>query len=105
MAAAEPVARVLVVEDRRTPVGRSLFQPGPWAHAKKPSPPLESRKAPPIGAQPSADGSEVRDFDLLPGTLPELFAEAWRQVRRGRVRAGPTAVRPRRTDPFLATAV
>lgn len=87
-AAAELVARGLVVEDRRARAGRTLFLPGPWAHAKKPLPPMESWKAPLIGAQLSADGSEVRAFELLPGTLPELFTEAWRLVRRGE---GPTA--------------
>ncbi|MEU8781985.1 hypothetical protein [Streptomyces sp. NPDC048637] len=87
-AAAELVARGLVVEDRRARAGRRHFLPGPWAHAKKPLPPMESWKAPLIGAQLSADGSEVSTFELLPGTLPELFTEAWRLVRRGE---GPTA--------------
>ncbi|WP_405669000.1 hypothetical protein OG379_40770 (plasmid) [Streptomyces sp. NBC_01166] len=87
-ASAELSARGLVVEDRRARAGRSLFLPGPWAHAKKPLPPMESWKAPLIGAQLSTDGTEVRDFELLPGTLPELFTEAWRLVRKGE---GPTA--------------
>ncbi|MFJ8982810.1 hypothetical protein ACIRJ2_39470, partial [Streptomyces sp. NPDC102282] len=87
-AAADLLARGLVVEDRRARAGRSLFLPGPWAHAKKPLPPMESWKAPLIGAQLSKDCSEVRDLGLLPGTLPELFTEAWRLVRRGE---GPTA--------------
>ncbi|MFD9466813.1 hypothetical protein [Streptomyces sp. NPDC060027] len=87
-AAAELVARGLVVEDRRARAGRTLFLPGPWAHAKKPLPPMETWKAPLIGARLSADGSEVRAFELLPGTLPELFTEAWRLVRGAQ---GPTA--------------
>ncbi|RPK72640.1 hypothetical protein EES45_32135 [Streptomyces sp. ADI97-07] len=87
-AAGELSARGLAVEDRRARAGRTLFLPGPWAHAKKPLPPVESWKAPLIGGQLSADGSEVRAFELLPGTLPELFREAWRLVRKGE---GPTA--------------
>ncbi|MFD7136466.1 hypothetical protein [Streptomyces sp. NPDC059894] len=87
-AAAELVTRGLVVRDRRARAGRTLFLPGPWAHAKKPLPPMESWKAPLIGARLSADGSEVRAFELLPGTLPELFTDAWRLVREGK---GPTA--------------
>ncbi|MEV5433806.1 hypothetical protein [Streptomyces sp. NPDC052701] len=87
-AAAELVARGLVVQDRRARAGRTLFLPGPWAHAKKPLPPMETWKAPLIGARLSADGSQVRAFELLPGTLPELFAEAWQLVRNGQ---GPTA--------------
>ncbi len=87
-AAAELVARGLVVEDRRARAGRTLFLPGPGAHAKKPLPPMEPWKAPLIGAQLSADGSEVKASELLPGTLPELFTEAWRLVRKGE---GPTA--------------
>ncbi|MEU1671117.1 hypothetical protein ABZ752_03665 [Streptomyces roseifaciens] len=87
-AAAELLARGLVVEDRRARAGRTLFLPGPWAHAKKPLPPMEFWKAPLIGAGLSDDGSEVEAFDLLPGTLPELFTEAWRLVRAGE---GPTA--------------
>ncbi|WP_149824528.1 hypothetical protein [Streptomyces tailanensis] len=82
-AAAELVASGLVVEDRRARAGRTLFLPGPWARAKKPLPPMESWKAPLIGAQLSADRSEVRAFELLPGTLPELFAKAWHLVREG----------------------
>ncbi|MFD5555362.1 hypothetical protein ACFWIA_16170 [Streptomyces sp. NPDC127068] len=87
-AAAQLLAHDLVVEDRRPRAGRRLFLPGPWAHGKKPLPPMESWKAPLIGARLSEDGSEVREFELLPGTLPELFAEAWRLVRAG---AGPAA--------------
>lgn len=87
-AAAQLVARGLVVADRRPRAGRTLFLPGPWAHAKKPLPPMECWKAPLTGACTSADGSEVTAFELLPGTLPELFAEAWRRVRDGE---GPTA--------------
>ncbi|MFF2025404.1 hypothetical protein ACFVW2_26825 [Streptomyces sp. NPDC058171] len=87
-AAAELLAHDLVVEDRRPRAGRRLFLPGPWAHGKKPLPPMESWKAPLIGARLNEDGNEVREFELLPGTLPELFAEAWRLVRAG---AGPTA--------------
>ncbi|MFD7551874.1 hypothetical protein [Streptomyces sp. NPDC059816] len=87
-AAAELLAHDLVVEDRRPRAGRRLFLPGPWAHGKKPLPPMEAWKAPLIGARLSEDGSEVREFELLPGTLPELFAEVWRLVRAG---AGPTA--------------
>ncbi|MFF3849120.1 hypothetical protein [Streptomyces sp. NPDC002328] len=87
-AAAELVSRGLAVEDRRPRAGRTLFLPGPWAHAKKPLPPMESWKAPLIGAELSADGSEVKAFDLLPDTLPELFAQAWELTRRGK---GPTA--------------
>ncbi|MEW2630135.1 hypothetical protein AB0903_00315 [Streptomyces sp. NPDC048389] len=86
-AAAELLSRGLVVEERRARAGRTLFLPGPWAHGKKPLPPMESWKAPLVGAQLSADGSTVRAFELLPGTLPELFTEAWRLVRRGE---GPT---------------
>jgi hypothetical protein len=87
-AAAELLARGLVVEDRRARAGRTLFLPGPWAHGKKPLPPMESWKAPLVGAQLSADGTAVRAFELFPGTLPELFTEAWRLVARGE---GPTA--------------
>jgi hypothetical protein len=49
---------------------------------------MESWKAPLVGAQLSADGTAVRAFELFPGTLPELFTEAWRLVARGE---GPTA--------------
>ncbi|MCX5008898.1 hypothetical protein OHB05_40960 [Streptomyces sp. NBC_00638] len=87
-AAADLVARGLVVEDRRARAGRTLFLPGPWAHAKKPLPSTETWKAPLIGARLSADGNEVSAFELLPGTLPELFTEAWRLVRGAQ---GPTA--------------
>ncbi|WP_330455705.1 hypothetical protein OIB37_01765 [Streptomyces sp. NBC_00820] len=87
-AAAQLVARGLVLEDRRARAGRTLFLPGPWAHAKKPLPPMESWKASLLGAELSGDGSEVRSFELLPGTLPELFTEAWRLVREGE---GPAA--------------
>ncbi|MGW0779067.1 hypothetical protein ACWD01_37020 [Streptomyces sp. NPDC002835] len=87
-AAAELLARGLVVEDRRARAGRTLFLPGPWAHGKKSLPPMESWKAPLVGAQLSADGTAVRAFELFPGTLPELFTEAWRLVARGE---GPTA--------------
>lgn len=87
-AAAQLSERGLVVEDRRARAGRTLFLPGPWAHAKKPLPPMEAWKAPLIGARLSSDGSEVRSFELLPGTLPELFTQAWGLVREGR---GPTA--------------
>ncbi|MFK0256586.1 hypothetical protein [Streptomyces sp. NPDC090445] len=82
-AAAELLAHGLAVEDRRARAGRTLFLPGPWAHAKKPLPPMESWKAPLTGARLSAAGTEVRGIRLSPGTLPELFAEAWRLVRRG----------------------
>ncbi|MEH6374946.1 hypothetical protein V7793_11535 [Streptomyces sp. KLMMK] len=85
-AAAELVARGLVVEERRARAGRTLCLPGPWAHAKKPLPPMECWKAPLTRAELSADGSQVEAFDLLPGTLPELFTEAWRLVGRGRGR-------------------
>ncbi|MFD5520681.1 hypothetical protein [Streptomyces sp. NPDC127066] len=87
-AAAELVTRGLAVEDRRSRAGRTLFLPGPWAHAKKPLPPMETWKAPLIGAELSASGDAVWAFDLLPDTLPALFTEAWRLVRGGR---GPTA--------------
>lgn len=87
-AAAELVVLGLAVEDRRPRAGRTLFLPGPWAHAKKPLPPMECWKAPLIGARLSADGTEVVAFDLLPDTLPELFAQAWELVRGGK---GPTA--------------
>ncbi|MFE1289734.1 hypothetical protein [Streptomyces sp. NPDC058751] len=80
-AAAELVARALVVEDRRARAGRTLFLPGPWAHAKKPLPPMETWKAPLIGARLDFSGDGVRHFELLPDTLPALFAEAWRLVR------------------------
>ncbi|CAL9345462.1 hypothetical protein [Streptomyces sp. enrichment culture] len=82
-AAAELVKRGLVVVDRRARAGRTLFLPGPWAHGKKPLPPMETWKGPLIGAQLSVDGSTVRDFELFPGTLPDLFTEAWRLVRGG----------------------
>ncbi|MET9591820.1 hypothetical protein ABZY45_12695 [Streptomyces sp. NPDC006516] len=87
-AEAELVTRGLVVEDRRARAGRGVFLPGPWAHAKKPLPPMEAWKAPLVGGRLSADGSEVTAFELLPGTLPELFTEAWRLVRAGQ---GPAA--------------
>ncbi|MFI8191568.1 hypothetical protein ACIF8T_22570 [Streptomyces sp. NPDC085946] len=87
-AAAELVARGLVVEDRRARAGRALFLPGPWAHARKPLPPMETWKAPLLAARLNPGGSEVTAFELLPGTLPELFTEAWRLVRDGK---GPTA--------------
>ncbi|MFE2296973.1 hypothetical protein ACFXAW_02105 [Streptomyces sp. NPDC059445] len=87
-AAAELTARALVVEDRRARSGRTLFLPGPWAHAKKPLPPMETWKAPLIGAQLKFSGDEVWTFELLPDTLPALFTEAWRLVRGGE---GPVA--------------
>ncbi|MFE2531565.1 hypothetical protein [Streptomyces sp. NPDC059371] len=87
-AAAELTARALVVEDRRPRAGRTLFLPGPWAHAKKPLPPMETWKVPLIGAQLHFSGDEVRAFELLPDTLPALFTEAWRLVRGGQ---GPVA--------------
>ncbi|MFB7245666.1 hypothetical protein CW362_09600 [Streptomyces populi] len=88
-AATELVARGLVVEDRRARAGRKHFLPGPWAHAKKPLPPMETWKAPLIGAKVHTYGkNEVYAFDLLPGTLPELFTEAWRLVREAQ---GPAA--------------
>lgn len=86
-AAEELTERALVVEDRRARAGRSLFLPGPWAHAKKPLPPMECWKAPLIGAQLQFSGDEVRTFELLPDTLPALFTEGWRLVRGGQ---GPT---------------
>ncbi|MER5716522.1 hypothetical protein [Streptomyces sp. NPDC002132] len=87
-AAAELASRGLAVEDRRARAGRSLFLPGPWARAKKPLPPMETWKAPVLGARLSPDGSEVREFDLLPGALPELFARVWELIRDGK---GPVA--------------
>ncbi|MET9734799.1 hypothetical protein ABZZ79_30420 [Streptomyces sp. NPDC006458] len=87
-AAAALVARGLVEEDRRSRAGRTLFLPGAWSHAEKPLLPMESWKAPLLGAQLSYDGTEVRDFELFPGTLPELFSRAWELVREGR---GPMA--------------
>ncbi|MGW2780299.1 hypothetical protein ACWC3X_03460 [Streptomyces populi] len=88
-AAAELVERGLVVEDRRARAGRKHFLPGPWAHAKKPLPPMETWKAPLIGAWVSTYKKlEVRAVGPLPGTLPELFTEAWRLVREAQ---GPTA--------------
>ncbi|MFE1443336.1 hypothetical protein [Streptomyces sp. NPDC058739] len=78
----------LVEEDRRARAGRTLFLPGPWATAKKPLLPMESWKASLLGARLNYDGSEVWDFELLPGTLPELFSRAWELVREGR---GPAA--------------
>ncbi|WP_328443959.1 hypothetical protein OG780_01890 [Streptomyces sp. NBC_00386] len=60
----------------------------PWAHTKKPLPPMETWKAPLIGAELSVSGDAVWAFDLLPDTLPTLFTEAWRLVRGGR---GPAA--------------
>ncbi|MFJ1732685.1 hypothetical protein [Streptomyces sp. NPDC088254] len=87
-AAAELASRGLAVEDRRARAGRSLFLPGPWARAKKPLPPMETWKAPVLGARLSPDGGEVREFDLLPGALPELFARVWELTRDGK---GPAA--------------
>lgn len=87
-ASAELLAAGLVVEDRRPRAGRTLFLPGPWAHAKKPLPPMEVWKAPLLGARLNTYRGEVTGFELLPDTLPALFTEAWRLVRAGQ---GPRA--------------
>ncbi|MFJ5775349.1 hypothetical protein [Streptomyces sp. NPDC093094] len=87
-AAARLTESGLVVEDRRARAGRTLFLPGPWARAKKPLPPMETWKAPLLAARLDAARSEVTSVGLLPDTLPELFARAWRSVRDGK---GPAA--------------
>ncbi|MGK5544809.1 hypothetical protein ACSNOH_08760 [Streptomyces sp. URMC 127] len=84
---AELAGRGLVVEDKRARAGRSVFLPGPWAHAAKPLPPMECWKAPLLGAVISGGGgsarAQVTALPPLPGTLPELFAAAWGRVRGG----------------------
>ncbi|MFF4218266.1 hypothetical protein [Streptomyces nondiastaticus] len=92
-AVGELVGRGLVVEDKRARAGRSVFLPGPWAHAAKPLPPMELWKASLLGAVlTGGDGvrtpAQVRAVPPLPGTLPELFAAAWQRVRNGE---GPSA--------------
>ncbi|WP_424893219.1 hypothetical protein [Streptomyces sp. XH2] len=92
-AVGELIGRGLVVEDKRARAGRSVFLPGPWAHAAKPLPPMECWKAPLLGAVLSGgDGvqaqAQVTALPPLPGTLPELFAAAWQRLRNG---DGPSA--------------
>ncbi|MFF7725413.1 hypothetical protein [Streptomyces sp. NPDC008001] len=83
-AVAALLGRGLVVEDKRARAGRGVFLPGPWAHAAKPLPPMECWKAPLLGAVPAnRDGAQVTALAPLPGTLPELFAAAWRRILDG----------------------
>jgi hypothetical protein len=75
-AVAECVERGLLVEGRRPRAARGFFLPGAWAVRRPPDRPLEAWKLPlhedaPLGR-------------VLPLRPPhELFAEAWRRVRRG----------------------
>ncbi|MFE7619634.1 hypothetical protein [Streptomyces sp. NPDC057496] len=82
-AAARLVERGLVVEDKRPRAGRGVFLPGPWARAAKPLPPMECGKARRLGARLAGVGEDRKVMHLpgLPGTLPELFTEAWRSSR------------------------
>jgi hypothetical protein len=75
-AAAEAVARGLLVEGRRTRAGRGFFLPGPWAARRPPDRPLEAWKLPLYEDAPLG-----RVLPLRP--LHELFEEAWRRVRSG----------------------
>ncbi|XVQ08329.1 hypothetical protein ACQP1W_38085 [Spirillospora sp. CA-255316] len=73
----------LVVQGKRPRAGRSVFLPGGWAAAKKATP-LETWKADLLGVRLSGDRTKVeKDTVVLPRTLPELFAEAWRRVEDG----------------------
>ncbi|WP_432108630.1 hypothetical protein [Streptomyces sp. AA1529] len=80
--------RGLLVEDKRPRAGRTVFLPGPWAHAAAPLPPMERWKVPLLGARLSADGDTVQDTQLPEHTLPDLFALAWRRVTGGQAPVG-----------------
>ncbi|TDD57015.1 hypothetical protein E1286_01635 [Nonomuraea terrae] len=77
------VDAALVVQDKRSRAGRTVFLPGGWASAKKLTP-METWKADLLGVTLSYDRSEVRNWrGGLPGTLPDLFTQAWQRAENG----------------------
>jgi hypothetical protein len=83
-AAAELVARELVVEAKRERASRKHFLPGGWEALEAPDMPLETWKLPLYGLTRKGDAL----VKTLPAIVPleplhELFARAWDRIQKG----------------------
>jgi hypothetical protein len=75
----------LVVQERRTRAGRSVFLPGSWVTARKPVPSMERWKAELLGLR--LIGDAIGSSPWPHGPLPEIFTAAWQRTLNG---DGPT---------------
>ncbi|WP_439678373.1 hypothetical protein [Embleya sp. MST-111070] len=74
----------LVVQDKRTRAGRTLFLPGAWVGAATGELPLmEAWKAQLLGVELTPGGHVITSRSTVERTLPDLFAHAWSLVRSG----------------------
>lgn len=78
---AELVERGLVVQDKRSRAGRSVFLPGGWSELKAPELPLEAAKLDAYMTTVLNNRKERSPFSRLlpPAPLHEMFASAWAQ--------------------------
>ncbi|MFI6985537.1 hypothetical protein ACIBSV_44235 [Embleya sp. NPDC050154] len=74
----------LVVQDKRTRAGRTLFLPGAWVGATtRKIPAMETWKARLLGVTLMPGGRVITSRPTVERTLPDLFAHAWSLTRSG----------------------